>query len=99
MRRGTTPTNVIHTDLDLTTALSIYLTYSQNKRNIIEKELPDMEVTKERITVHLSQKDTLCLLPDVPVKVQVRAKFPDGSAVASNIMSVSVNDILKDGEI
>ena len=99
MRRGTTPTNVIHTDLDLTTASSIYLTYSQNKRNIIEKELPDMEVTKECITVHLTQQDTLRLIPDVTVKVQVRAKFPDGSAVASNIMSASVNDILKDGEI
>ena len=29
----------------------------------------------------------------------IRARFPDGRAVASNIMSASVNYILKDGEI
>lgn len=99
MRRGTTPTNVISTDQDLTSATAIYLTYSQNKKNIIEKSLADMTVTPEQITVRLSQQETLRFLPGVTVKVQIRAKFDDGSAIASNIMTASVNDILKDGEI
>ena len=45
MRRGTTPMNIVHTDLDLNTAEAVYLTYAQKKNTVIEKELSNMDVT------------------------------------------------------
>ena len=44
MRRGTTPTHTITTDLDLTEAAVIFLTYKQCKRVVCEIE-------RDRLTV------------------------------------------------
>ena len=37
MRRGTTPTHIFLTDIDLTDAEVIYLTYQMNGKTIMEK--------------------------------------------------------------
>lgn len=110
MRRGTTPTHIFETDLDLTTASEIYLTYKQkgaakgkcckaNTDVVIQKELADMEVEVDKVTVHLSQEETLRFSPDGSIEIQFRVKFPDGSAVASNILNTRAGVILKEGEI
>lgn len=99
MRRGTTPTNTITTNVDLTDATAIYLTYAQKGRVVFEKTKEDMDVTQDKISVRLSQNDTLSLNDLLEVKIQIRALFGDGTAIASNIMVVPVKAILKDGEI
>ena len=99
IRRGTTPTNTFTTDIDLTTVKVLYVTYKQDCNTVIEKQKKDVEITPESIIVHLSQAETLRFKQDKPVEVQIRAKFYDGNAVASNIIKTSVQRILKDGEI
>lgn len=76
----------------------LYITYSQNSHTIMEKEKTQMLFDGNEVIVHLSQEDTLCFDPG-PVKIQLRAKQPDGQAVASNIISTTAKEVLKDGEI
>ena len=98
MKRGTTPTNTFKTNIDLTGA-TIFLTYSQRGRVVLEKTGDDLEITAEAIVTRLTQKDTLGFDALQKVSIQIRYVFPDGTAGASNIMTASVGEILKDGEI
>ena len=98
MRRGTTPTNTFTVDVDLTQAEALFVTYKQNSRTIVEKALDAVTVTAEEITVELSQADTLKFKKG-EVEMQIRARLPDGSALASQIMTAPVESVLKEGVI
>jgi hypothetical protein len=98
MKRGTTPTNTFKTNIDLTGA-TVFLTYSQRGRVVLEKTGDDLEISAEAIVTRLRQKDTLGFDALQKVSIQIRYVFPDGTAGASNIMAASVGEILKDGEI
>ena len=98
MKRGTTPTNTFKTNIDLTGA-TVFLTYSQRGRVVLEKTGDDLEISAEAIVTRLTQKDTLGFDALQKVSIQIRYVFPDGTAGASNIMTVTVGEILKDGEI
>lgn len=102
MIRGTTPTNRFYMDIDLSSA-KVYLTYVQGGNVVFEKTGDDLSFSSSddeySISVNLTQKDTLALKSDKQVRIQIRAVFSDGKSVASEIMEVTVVDILKDGEI
>lgn len=98
MIRGTTPTNVYNVDADLTSASAIYITYQQGGKTIFEKELSDITVEETKLTVSLTQEDTLAL-KEGEVRIQIRAKFPDGQVVASYIITTHSTAVLKDGVI
>ncbi len=97
--RGTTPTNYFDVDLDLTEADVIYITYEQNDEVVFEKQKSDITITPERLSVELTQEDTLKLDDEYDVKIQIRARLSDGTAVASNIVKTNVSRVLKDGVI
>lgn len=101
VQRGTTTTNVFTVDTDLTEASEIYVSYAQGGKVIVEKTLSDgvSVVSDEEVTVDLTQEDTLALNEHYPVRVQIRVKFPSGSAIASNVMKANVGEILKEGAI
>lgn len=98
MIRGTTPTNIFNVDVDLTTATAIYITYAQNGKTIFEKTIADITVEADKLTVTLTQAETL-KFDDRDVAIQIRAKFADGAAIASNIINTAVDEVLKDGVI
>ncbi|MFU0554850.1 hypothetical protein [Gardnerella vaginalis] len=98
MYRGTTPTNVFMTDVDLENASVLFVSYKQNGKVVLEKSLEDVSVKKTLVTVNLTQKETL-LFQDGIVTIQIRAKFPDNTAIASNLIRTTAEEIVKDGEI
>lgn len=98
MYRGTTPTNVFRTDVDLENASVLFVSYKQNGKVVLEKSLEDVSVKKTFVTVNLTQKETL-LFQDGIVTIQIRAKFPDNTAIASNLIRTTAEEIVKDGEI
>lgn len=98
MYRGTTPTNVFRTDVDLDNASVLFVSYKQNGKVVLEKSLEDVSVKKTLVTVNLTQKETL-LFQDGIVTIQIRAKFPDNTAIASNLIRTTAEEIVKDGEI
>lgn len=98
MRRGTTPTITITTDIDLTEASNLFVTFKQGDRVVFEKTLDDVTVGETQVVCELSQNDTLALRDGKPVRFQIRATLGD-SKVASNVMTASVGEILKGGMI
>ena len=99
MRRGTTPTHIFTTDIDLTKAEVIYLTYKQAGEIKLTRERDDMTVEEDKLTVTLDQEETLAFSTTGRVHIQIRARFPDGAAIASNIIETSAEEILRDGVI
>ena len=98
MHRGTTPTNIFRTDVDLTNASVLFITYKQNGKVILEKTIDDVSIHGEMVEVRLSQRETL-LFSEGIVTIQIRAKFQDGSVIASSLIRTNAREILKEGEI
>lgn len=107
MRRGTTPKNYFRTELDISGMAVMFITYKQNGNTIIEKAIDEIEITEETqddktiycATVELTQADTLALSTVGDVEIQIRGRYPDGSAIASNIVKTKACNILKEGII
>ena len=97
MRRGTTPTNTFSVPLDLTGA-TIYISYEQDGKVVVEKTGTDITVATDSLTVKLTQNDTLGFHPG-KVNIQVRYVDSFGTADASQIITTSFERIIKDGEI
>lgn len=97
MRRGSTPTNTFDVDIDLTNA-TVYVSYEQGGRVVLEKTGEDLTVTAESIVLHLTQEETLAFVPG-KVNIQIRYVFPNGAADASNIINTTFERIIKDGVI
>ena len=97
--RGTTPTHYFEVEIDLTNTEVLYLTYKQGSKIIVEKEKPDLTVTAEEVSVTLTQEETLAFSDKQDVEIQFRGRYPDGTAVESEILEVEVGRILKDGVI
>ncbi len=97
--RGTTPTHVWQDiDIDLTDA-RVYVTYSQGRgQKVLEKTNEDLTITKDSISVTLSQEDTLRFSPG-EVGIQIRYVLKGGTAGASSIFRTSAFVILKEGVI
>lgn len=100
-KRGSTPVNVFEVDFDITAA-SIYITYKQDGKTIVEKHGSDIETETTEggcsLTVHLTQEETLSFHYG-DVEIQVRYVFPNGTADASEIIRTRAERILKDGVI
>ena len=96
-RRGSTPTNVFNVNIDLTGA-TVFITYSQNNKVVIEKTGSDVTIESDKLTTTLSQTDTLALQSG-RTEIQIRYVMSNGTADASNIIVVDAQRILKDGVI
>lgn len=97
--RGTTPSVSAELPFDTSELEEAYLSFAQNGRTVFEKDISDMELSGETLTVRLSQADSLKLSAAYTTQIQLRCVFPDGSAAASEIVTVSTGAILKDGVI
>lgn len=101
LRRGTTPTIEIGIpeDINVADSQALFITISQNKMPIIDKSLADVLINDNKVTVDLSQEETLRLTAKTNATVQIRFVLSTGRAFASQIKKVEVDDILKEGKI
>ena len=99
MRRGTTPLQHFDVNVDLTGAEAVYVSYAQNCRVLVEREKADVEITPTSVEFRLTQEESLKFRDDMGVLIQIRARFPDGTAIASNEIKAKVEKILKEGVI
>ena len=99
MRRGTTPKHTFTTDIDLTGAEVMYITYKQGDTVIMEKAIEDVTIASDNVEIALTQEETLAFAEYSRVSIQIRVRFPDGQAIASNIMETTAEKILKEGVI
>ena len=100
MYRGTTPTLnfVFGYNLEELSVDEFYLTFKQGDKVVLEKRLLELEIAENKVTVTLTQQETLSLWANVPIYIQARIKKGD-KAYATNIIATTLKAILKDGEI
>lgn len=98
MIRGTTPMLVFTLPFDTGLLAEAYVTFAQKDEVVLEKSLSDCVTDGNKMTVKLTQADTLKLKAGF-VDIQIRAKTTSGDALASEIITVSAQKILKDGMI
>lgn len=99
MIRGTTPMLEFVIPFDTSQLAQAHVTLSQNGKVVIDKALEECRCNENKLSVRLTQEETLKLQCDCITEIQIRARFSSGDAVASNIVRVSTGRILKDGVI
>ena len=91
MNRGTTPTLTFTFDeIDHSTIVVAELTIQQNYKNVIVRNL---EKSNDIFYINLSQEDTLKFSNGI-CRLQVKFKLNDGNVVVTDILQLSVTDIL-----
>ena len=102
MYRGTTPKLTYEVPFDPSVTKELWITYSQNNKELFTLRKGECEFDGNKIIVRLSQEQTLSFSPNYYVEMQIRySRAGEGfdEAQASEIMITSVKDILKDGVI
>ncbi len=94
IERGATPLHTFTVDEDCRLAEVIYITYVQHGRVVVEKTINDITVEEDTITVQLSQEDTL-RFDESETRIQIRARFPGGRAIKSEVMLTEGDELLK----
>ena len=99
MIRGTTPTLEFTLPFGTDILAEAFITLSQNGEVVIDKRLSECKCEKETLSVRLAQEETLKLDGQCKTEIQIRARTLEGEALASNIITVNTDRILKDGVI
>ena len=99
MIRGTTPLLEFVIPFDTSLLAEAYVTLSQNGVVVLDKALDDCKCDANKLSVRLTQEETLKLQCDRITEIQIRARTLEGEAVASNIFRERTDRILKDGVI
>ena len=98
MRRGTTPTLRITVEgVQLDSLTSIFLTLKQGNTEL-EKTNLEIDAEHNVMSVDLSQEETL-MFDEGGIRVQFRAILQNGKAVASDIVTTTMEEILMEGVI
>ena len=99
MIRGTTPKLEFTIPFDTSQLAEAYITISQKGGIVIDKPLSEITCDGNVMILHLTQEETLKLKANSIAEIQIRVRTNTGEALASNIIQVSTERILKDGEI
>ena len=99
MIRGTTPTLEFTLPFDTSSLNDAYITFAQNRKVIVSKKMSECACNANKLTVKLTQTETLKFSHSFEVEMQIRAKTKAGDVLASDIMHVKTGCILLDGEI
>lgn len=103
MYRGTTPTLVFNLSqnktLDLNNVDQIWVTLKNSTyTHNWDKDSCDIDTENKKISITLTQEETLAL-PVSKVQAQIRILLTNGKALATNIVTMDVKSILKEGVI
>lgn len=103
MRRGTTPT-IIFDNLPCKKNLvdTFYVTFVQRGSVVLEKKQGDPGVNfrdEDTIAVTLTQEETLSFSVWAPLEYQINFKLNGNKRASTDIITVPVEDTLKEGAI
>ena len=99
MIRGTNPTIIFTLPFEVSSIQRLWITFSQRNEEVFTLSKDDCEMTDDKVTVTLSQEQTLLLMSNSLLDIQFRVLTINDTALASNILSVPVHRILKGGVI
>lgn len=99
MFRGTTPTLEFIIPFASDQLAEAFVTLSQSGKVVVEKALSDCKCNENKLSVRLTQEDTLKLQCECITEIQIRARTLAGDVLASNIIRERTGRILKEGVI
>lgn len=99
MIRGTTPKLEFTLPFDISQIEKSYITFMQDNTIVLEKSFDDCEAVDNMLIINLTQEETLKLKAGKVVEIQIRVRTISGNALASNIIRVNTERILRDGVI
>ena len=99
MMRGTTPTLVFSLPFDTELINKLYLTFSQNDKEILTVTEKVCDLHDTTVEVTLTQAETLLFEPNVLTEAQFRIITTTNIVTGSYPMRIAIQRILKDGEI
>lgn len=99
MIRGTTPTLEFSIPFDTNQLAEAFVTLSQNGAVVVDKALTECMCDENKLSVKLTQEETLKLQCDCITEIHIRARTLEGEALASDILRERTDRILKDGVI
>lgn len=99
MIRGTTPTLEFTLPFDTGQLAAAWVTISVDGSEVINKTLEECEREACVLRLRLTQQETLQLPTRSVAEIQIRARTTEGEAIASSIIPVRVDRILRDGVI
>lgn len=96
MIRATTPTHIftIESNIDLSTAKNIRLTYAQDGFIVLDKNKNDLLINGKTMTYSLSQEDTLLFNINSLVEIQITVNTSEGIVMKSGIISIRADRAL-----
>ena len=97
MRQGTTPKHTFTLPFSVPGNSVVRVIYAQNGEIVLVKTGSDVDVLVNEVSTTLTQEETLSFDSNAQnTEIQIRILMPDGSAVASDIIRVSVKKCLED---
>lgn len=99
MIRGTTPLLEFTLPFETSLLAEAWVTLAQNEEVVLNKELEMCNCNGCTLSLKLTQEETLKLDCDCKTEIQVRVRTLEGEALASDIIKVGTDRILKDGVI
>ena len=97
--QGTTPTIVFNLPFNVSVIENCEIYFAQNDELVVTKGYNDCILSGNTMTVQLFQSDTLQFDPEEKLQIQVRFRYTNGTAEATNITKVKVGDLLSDAVI
>lgn len=94
MRKGTTPTLAFVLPFDTTTVSTVRIIFSRNDETVLVKDTASCSISGDTLTLPLTQEETFLFDCDTNYQVQIRVKFANGTAMASEIMYLPVQKCL-----
>ena len=98
MIRGTTPTLTFKLPFDCADIDILNISFAQHDTVVLEKEFYDCAINGSEISVTLTEDDTLKFDSSEHAEIQIRVGIGD-QRLASQIMKMSVERVLKDGSL
>lgn len=84
---GGTPLHEFELDLvEVPNIVEVLISYTQNNRVILRKKLKDCTLEGNRLSVRLTQEDTLKFTEDHKVRIQIKLKTDEGEILPSEVM-------------
>lgn len=98
MYRGTTPTLTFTLPIEAATITALNIALAQRGRVVVSRDLDGVETDGRKITMTLTEEETLRLYADVELQIQVRVGV-GAARMASQVFTVPVERILRDGAL
>lgn len=95
---GTTPTHTFTLPFGKEMLSEVRITYIQNKKKIITKEIDDLEIDGNDISLTLTQEETFLFEEGRNVSIQLKIKTTDELVFNSDIIEMRINKSL-DNEV